>query len=132
MPSDSAAFCKSDKAVDKIAHALNKGNGDKATNLLSQCLVSRVAADPESHKAWTDFQKAETQDKNRDTKFDAADVYIAAGQKVQTEFWKSVVDAQNKDSDSHLCKLELTMDGTVATKAELNGPACKKTQYKLR
>jgi len=128
MSSESAAFCQSDKAVDKIADALNKGDGDKATNLLSQCLVSRITADPESHKAWTEFQKAETQDK----KFDAADVYSAAGQKVQTEFWKSVVDAQNKDSGSHLCKLELTMDGTVATKAEINGPACKKTEYPLR
>jgi hypothetical protein len=129
MSSESAAFCKSDKAVQKIAETLNKGDGDKATNLLSQCLIDRLAADPKSKEAMDAFNKAPTADK----KFDAADVYSAAAQKVQTEFWKSVVNEQAKSTGAHLCKLELTMNGNVATVAEINKTAdCKKTEYPLR
>jgi hypothetical protein len=129
MSSESAALCKTDKGVKNIAETLNAGKGDAAQTMLNDCLHARVNADPESHKAWTEFVKATTPDE----KLKAADRDMAAEAKVQTNLWQSVVKAQGTDSDKQLCKLELTMDGKTATMAEIKKSAtCQKTQYEYK
>jgi hypothetical protein len=124
---ESESLCRSPKGAEKIANELDKGNGDAAKKMLNECLASRLGVDAASNTALHQFENATTKPKMLDAEIN----YSVAAQKVQTELWQSVQAAQGKDS-SGLCKLDLTMDGKVATKVEIIGKNCKQTTYQLR
>ncbi|MDR3614556.1 MAG: hypothetical protein P4L53_13430 [Candidatus Obscuribacterales bacterium] len=129
MSNESAAFCQSDKAVNKIADNLNKGKGDDAQQLLLQCTQMRAQADPEQHKAWKDMMQAT---KPEDWG-NAAERDAAAMAKIETKIWQDVVKAQGAGTGKQLCKLELIKNGETVTGAEIKKSAtCNITEYTMK
>lgn len=125
--SERAAFCDSQQGVKAIASELNKGHGDTAKSILNECTLSRVAADPEQHKAWSAMHD---QSKPTEERFKALEQDAAATAKVELKLWNSVIKAQGKDSSAQLCKLELTTDKDGTVTPHINKSAtCHVTEY---
>ncbi len=129
MSSENAAFCKTDKAVNKIAETLNKGDGDGAQRLLNECFQARVTADPAQHKAWTEMHDPS---KTPDEKWAAVDRDFKAAEKVGNDLWKSVIKAQDTAGGAKLCKLELTTTDGATTPAINKSETCNKTEIQLK